>query len=386
MSAGASAGVAIAFGAPIGGAIFVYEHNWPNPFWRNRIFQWRTFTASILATLVQTSGVNWYNNDWSEMKGTIISEFHSFYKWKPEASVNDTVYLWVGAVIMGIVGGLCGAFFINVNTRLNYIRRPNLTSKFKKTFECTLFVFVTANFIFWAPYIFGTCHKPTQTNKTNAELEIFRGWCAKSTEMEINNLASYFWVAEAFLEGNILDGALEIDITVLQLCVFWAVWYLFFCTTYGTNIPSGLFSPGIVMGMTVGQIYYQILTDKNWYGATVDPALKRKFMSIGPSAIISGYVRMKYCVAIIILEICEDFSLFIPMFIAVIVSNHVGDKFTRGVYHRLVRTKQCPVLTNSIPRSCLKLKADYIMNPNLKCFHSVEKFSVIAKFLKDGHK
>lgn len=26
------------------------------------------------------------------------------------------------------------------------------------------------------------------------------------------------------------------------------------------------------------------------------------------------------------------------------------------------------------------------MNPNLKCFHSVEKFSTIAKFLKDGHK
>jgi len=109
-------------------------------------------------------------------------------------------------------------------------------------------------------------------------------------------------------------------------------------------------------------------------------------MAIGPSAIISGYVRMKYCVAIIILEICEDFTLFIPMFIAVIVSNHVGDQFTRGVYHRLVRTKQCPVLTNSIPLSCQKLKADYIMNPNLKCFHSVEKLETVAKVLTDEHR
>ena len=57
----------------------------------------------------------------------------------------------------------------------------------------------------------------------------------------------------------------------------------------------------------------------------VDPILKRKFMSIGPAAVISGYVRMKYCVAIIILEICEDFSLFIPMMISVITANYVGD-------------------------------------------------------------
>jgi chloride channel 7 len=188
------------------------------------------------------------------------------------------------------------------------------------------------------------------------------------------------------LEGNILDGALEMDISVKQLFVFWFVWYLFFCTTYGTNIPSGLFSPGIVMGMAIGQIYYQMLTQEDWYGATVDPGLKRKFMSIGPAAIISGYVRMKYCVAIIILEICEDFTLFVPMFIAVLVSNHVGDQFTRGVYHRLVRTKQCPILNNCIPLACQKLKADYIMNPNLKCFHSVEKVSTIAKFLKDTRK
>lgn len=176
------------------------------------------------------------------------------------------------------------------------------------------------------------------------------------------------------------------DIAVIELVAFWAVWYLFFCTTYGTNIPSGLFSPGIVMGMAVGQAYYIILTHPDWYGATgVDPALKRKFMSIGPSAVISGYVRMKYCVAIIILEICEDFSLFIPMMIAVLTANHVGDQFTRGVYHRLTRTKQCPILTNSIPLACQKLKADYIMNPNLKCFHTIESVETVGKFLKDGH-
>ena len=70
--------------------------------------------------------------------------------------------------------------------------------------------------------------------------------------MKVNPLSAYFWVPEAFLENNILDGKFEMDIEIIELVAFWAVWYLFFCTTYGTNIPSGLFSPGIVMGMAVG--------------------------------------------------------------------------------------------------------------------------------------
>lgn len=117
------------------------------------------------------------------MKGTILAEFRSFYKWRPEESIDDTIYLWVGAIIMGTVGGLLGAFFINCNTRLNYIRRPNLTSKFKKTFECTLFVFFTANVIFWAPYLFETCVTPNVdvSDPTVVEkIKIYKGWCPES--------------------------------------------------------------------------------------------------------------------------------------------------------------------------------------------------------------
>jgi CBS-domain-containing membrane protein len=42
-------------------------------------------------------------------------------------------------------------------------------------------------------------------------------------------------------------------------------------------------------------------------------------------------------------------------------------------------------LNDNIPLACQKLKADYIMNPNLICFHTVEKVEKIAEFLMDGH-
>lgn len=49
MSAGSSAGVSAAFGAPIGGALFTYEISKPNTFWTFSML-WRVFFSSALST------------------------------------------------------------------------------------------------------------------------------------------------------------------------------------------------------------------------------------------------------------------------------------------------------------------------------------------------
>lgn len=51
ISAGASAGVAVAFGAPIGGALFAYEMSTQNTFWTFNLL-WRNFFCSACATFV----------------------------------------------------------------------------------------------------------------------------------------------------------------------------------------------------------------------------------------------------------------------------------------------------------------------------------------------
>jgi H+/Cl- antiporter ClcA len=48
IAAGAACGIAVAFGAPIGGPLFAFEISTPNTFWTFTML-WRVFCASSIA-------------------------------------------------------------------------------------------------------------------------------------------------------------------------------------------------------------------------------------------------------------------------------------------------------------------------------------------------
>ena len=67
IAAGASTGVSVAFGSPIGGALFCYELSRPNTFWRFTMI-WKVFFAASLGTFVMAmwNGIRTGNYlDWS---------------------------------------------------------------------------------------------------------------------------------------------------------------------------------------------------------------------------------------------------------------------------------------------------------------------------------
>ena len=63
--------------------------------------------------------------------------------------------LIVPAIFLGILGGLVGPFFINVNTRMATLRGKILTKKWMKPIETALFCFATSTSFFFFPYIIG---------------------------------------------------------------------------------------------------------------------------------------------------------------------------------------------------------------------------------------
>ena len=141
IAAGASAGVAAAFGAPIGGALFSYEISKPNTFWTFSML-WRVFAACSICTFL----LGIYNSLW---RGTTFS-------------LNDTSALKFGtlnddesslldipaAVVLGIITGLLGSLFIYVNINLGVLRKRYINTNTKKIIEALCFAFASASIFF----------------------------------------------------------------------------------------------------------------------------------------------------------------------------------------------------------------------------------------------
>jgi len=91
----------------------------------------------------------------------------------------------------------------------------------------------------------------------------------------------------------------EVDDNIRGLVLFVSVWYLMTITTYGVWVPSGLFLPGMIIGCGLGllvkDIWDIIASDPN-------PLIGQSYMIMGASAMLAGYTRLTYSLAVIMLE------------------------------------------------------------------------------------
>ena len=107
----------MAFGAPIGGTLFAYEMSTPNTFWTFTLL-WRNFFCSAVSTFilgVLTSireGQPVTLTDAAVLKFGLTAQEHKI-----------PLYEMPGALLIGLVCGVLGAFFVKLNTRLVKIRK-----------------------------------------------------------------------------------------------------------------------------------------------------------------------------------------------------------------------------------------------------------------------
>lgn len=145
-AAGAAAGVSAAFGSPIGGSLFAYEVARPSTFWSFGL-TWKIFFCSSISTFVLNILICLKNNQEVNIVNAGLIKFGEYdenpYK------LHDFPFF----IMLGVMGGLLGAFFIFVNYTINKYRKKFLITKWQKVLETVTLVALTATVIYFMPMI-----------------------------------------------------------------------------------------------------------------------------------------------------------------------------------------------------------------------------------------
>ena len=193
IAAGASAGVSAAFGAPIGGALFSYEISKPNTFWTFSML-WRVFAGCSICVFL----LGIYNSLWS---GSTFSLSDTgalkFGKLNDEESS-----LWdiPAAVVIGIVCGLLGSFFIFVNVHLAIKRKRYINTNWKKILEAIFFAFLSASVFFGV-----VCARSGDCRPTSTDSDIEGKVRFRCEEGKYNPLATLLFNTEGGTIRTLLD-------------------------------------------------------------------------------------------------------------------------------------------------------------------------------------
>ena len=89
-------------------------------------------------------------------------------------------------------------------------------------------------------------------------------------------------------------------IPIVDILIYFFVWYGLTIITYGVWVPAGLFLPGILIGCSVGIIYLDMLVYA--FDVDIERVGGQSYIIIGATAMLAAYCRLTYSLAVIMLE------------------------------------------------------------------------------------
>lgn len=363
VSGGAAAGVAAAFGAPVGGVLFSLEEG--ASFW-NQSLTWRIFFASIVSTFTLNVVLSAYHGHPGDLTYTGLLNFGAFSNLTYEMF---ELYLFVA---MGALGGLMGSLFNHANYKLTVFRMRYVSAKWMKVMEAMIVAALSATFGMLMIYGLNDC-KPLGTDPTEYPIQMY---CSDGEYNAIG--AIWFQVPEASVRSLFHDPKGSHSIVTLTLFVL--VYFLVSIWTYGLSVSAGLFIPclltGAAWGRVVGIALEIIFPDSAW----VEPG---KYALIGAAAQLGGVVRMTISLTVIMIEATGNISFGLPLMITLITAKWIGDFFNEGIYDIHIQLSGVPLLAWEPPPMSYNVYASEVMSHPVVIFKNVENVGRIVQVLTE---
>ena len=255
VTTGAAAGVAAAFGAPVGGVLFSLEEG---ASFFSKTLVWRSFFCAMVAvtTLFVIRTVNIHLG---QAHANAMFSFGEFFRLN--ASVyNFSVWELPLFCLQGIMGGLIGAAFNGMNKRLQQFRMSHYISSTSLRWLEVIFISALMSAVsFGIPYLIPNCTpKPSNMEDwTDQEKDLSSRlvplYCDPDTEYSQTGSLyltdSDTAIKQLFHFREIGDNA-EPTFSSGSLVLFFVPYISIACLNYGAAVPSGLFVPSLLQGTT----------------------------------------------------------------------------------------------------------------------------------------
>lgn len=310
-SACAAAGVAVAFGSPIGGVLFSLEEM-SNHFPLKTM--WRSYFCALVATAVLATMNPLRTGQLVMFQVKYDRDWHFF---------EMVFYL-----LIGLFGGLYGALVIKWNLRAQAFRKKYL-SRFA-VLEATLLAAATAVVAY-----------------PNAFMRIEMTESMEILFLECEGAEDYHGLCDS--DKRFWNIASLTAATLLRL--------LLVIVSYGCKVPAGIFVPSMAIGATFGrtvgivvQAIYEANPNSVFFSSCRpdEPCITPgTYAFLGAAAALSGIMHITVSVVVIMFELTGALAYILPTMIVVGVTKAVGSLFGKGgIADRMIWFNGFPFLDN----------------------------------------
>ncbi|KAI0645812.1 chloride channel [Trametes meyenii] len=316
LSAACAAGVAVAFGAPIGGVLFSLEEV---SYFFPAIVMWRSFFCAMVAAMTLRFLDPFGSGKLVLFQVTYDKDWHA--------------YELVPFLLLGVFGGVYGAWFSKLNYRWTRDVRNGTWLKRYPVVEVILVTLVTAMLSFLNPYtrmggtelvynLFAECRSGSPNTHS--------GLCVLNPPTQAVPVIGSIFVA------LLVKGALTI-------------------VTFGIKVPAGIFVPSLGVGACAGRIL-GILIQWAQFSYPNSPAfamcegdldcvIPGLYAMVGAAATLSGVTRTTVSLAVIVFELTDTLTYAVPVMLSILVAKTVADALEpKGIYDLVIELSQLPYL------------------------------------------
>eukprot|EP00754_Rhynchopus_humris_P009487 Rhum_TRINITY_DN14025_c5_g1::Rhum_TRINITY_DN14025_c5_g1_i1::g.67900::m.67900 len=353
MTCGAAAGVSAAFGAPVGGLLFVMEEI--ASYW-DRGHTWMIFFSTMVAFFIV---VIWNSvvHGWAPTGytfGSLVEE--AVVLFQPEivlTKVNLNLFIIFPSAFVGLLCGLAAVLFTRVNLAVvKWRRRVVMKTRTRRILEPLVLALLYACISFAFPLISKCQNLPPKTTFNGEEVEINQNDFAQFTctrDHEYSPLATLTLNSGENAVRHLFSKGTRGQFHSGALLAFLILYFFSSAIAAGAAYSTGIVIPMLVIGSAIGRLTGEFFHDVipmfnnyDWF----DPGL---FALIGSSAFFAGVSRLTVSLAVIMMEISHEIYFLPPMMVAIMIAKWTADyKEPHSLYHALIHLMDVPFLDSGV--------------------------------------